>query len=234
MPDQEGAGRIMMDTRIIIADRGELFTSGVTQLLADHGYEVLGVAATGEEALALAAGDPDSLVLVDEAIDGKGAAAFVRSLIRAHPGHHTIVMNGFWDLSDVLIALAAGASGVVDKTCSPEHLFAAIDIVAGGGLVLSSDAVDGLRDQLTEVFELVAERNMQGLELTSREIEVLRLLPTSMTQLQMAAHLFVSRKTVQNNASSLYRKLGAGGRGEGVSRAIQLGLLSPVSVGGRG
>lgn len=41
-----------------------------------------------------------------------------------------------------------------------------------------------------------------------REIEVLRLLPTSMTQLQMAAHLYVSRKTIQNNASSLYRKLG--------------------------
>jgi DNA-binding NarL/FixJ family response regulator len=221
----------VIDTRIIIADRGELFTSGVTQLLAEHGYVVLGVAATGEEALALAAGDPDSLVLVDEAIDGKGAAAFVRSLIRAHPGHRSIVMNGAWDISDVLIALAAGASGVVDKTCSPEHLFAAIDIVAGGGLVLSSEAVDGLRDKLTEVFELVAERNMRGLELTSREIEVLRLLPTSMTQLQMAAHLHVSRKTVQNNASSLYRKLGAGGRGEGVSRAIELGLLSPASAG---
>jgi len=66
-----------------------------------------------------------------------------------------------------------------------------------------------------------------------REIEVLRLLPTSMTQLQMAAHLYVSRKTIQNNASSLYRKLGAAGRGDGVARAIDLGLLSPSPAGGR-
>jgi DNA-binding NarL/FixJ family response regulator len=190
-PVPKDAGRVMRTTRIIIADRGELFTRGVRRLLTDHGYEVLGVAVTGEEALALAADHPEGLVLVDEAIDEKGAAAFVRSLIRAHPGQHAIVMNGSWDLSDVLVALAAGAAGVIDKTCSPEHLFAAIDIVDGGGLVLSSEAVDGLRGQLTEVFELVAERTMQGLDLTPREIEVLRLLPTSMTQRQMAAHLSV-------------------------------------------
>jgi LuxR family transcriptional regulator, maltose regulon positive regulatory protein len=66
-----------------------------------------------------------------------------------------------------------------------------------------------------------------------REIEVLRLLPTSMTQLQMAAHLYVSRKTIQNNASSLYRKLGAAGRGDGVARAMELGLLSPSSARSR-
>ena len=171
-------------------------------------------------------------MLVDEAIDGAGAPALIRSLARASPGHPAIVLNGSWDLSQVVTGLGAGAAGVIDKSCTPEHLFAAIDIVAGGGMVFSSEAVAVLRDQLTEVFDLVAQRNMRRLALTDREMEVLHLLPTSMTLTQMAAHLYVSRKTIQNNASSLYRKLGAGGRAEAVMRAIELGLIAPSSADG--
>ena len=61
-------------------------------------------------------------------------------------------------------------------------------------------------------------------------MDVLDLLPTSMTLSQMAVNLYVSRKTIQNNASSLYRKLGATGRTEAVVRAIELGLLDPGSA----
>ncbi len=223
----------MASTPIIIVDRSELFTRGVTQLLSEHGYDVVGVASTSEEALELASAHPDSLVLVDEAIDAAGAARFIGSLLTASPGHSAIVLNGSWDLSEVVTGLGAGATGVIDKNCTPEHLFAAIDIVVGGGMVFSSEAVAVLRDQLTEVFDLVAQRNMRRLALTSREAEVLRLLPTSMTLTQMAAHLYVSRKTIQNNASSLYRKLDAGGRAEAVARAIELGLIAPASAGDR-
>jgi DNA-binding NarL/FixJ family response regulator len=223
----------MASPSIIIADRSELFARGVTGLLRERGYEVVGVASTSEEALTLASAHPESLVLVDEAIDAEGGAAFIRSLLTASPGHPTIVLNGAWDLSEVVTGLAAGATGVIDRSCTPEHLFAAIDIVVGGGMVFSSAAVAVLRDQLTEVFDLVAQRNMRRLALTTREVEVLRLLPSSRTLTQMAAHLYVSRKTIQNNASSLYQKLGAGGRAEAVMRAIELGLISPASAGDR-
>jgi DNA-binding NarL/FixJ family response regulator len=138
-------------------------------------------------------------------------------------------MNGAWELAEVVQGLGAGASGVLDKSCAPEQLFAAIDIVVGGGMVFSSEAVEALRDQLTEVFDLIAQRNMRRFALTNREMDVLTLLPTAMTLGQMATHLYVSRKTVQNNASSLYRKLGAARRPEAVARAIELGLLTPQS-----
>ena len=223
----------MASTPIIVADRSELFARGVTQLLSDRGYDVVGVAATSEEALALASAHPDSLVLVDEAIGAAGAAPFIRDLLTASPGHPAIVLNGSWDLSEVVTGLAAGATGVIDKSCTPEHLFAAIDVVAGGGMVFSSEAVAVLRDQLTEVFDLVAQRNARRLALTPREAEVLQLLSSSMTLTRMAQHLFVSRKTIQNNASSLYGKLGAGGRAEAVMRAIELGLIAPASAGER-
>jgi DNA-binding NarL/FixJ family response regulator len=220
----------MSRARIIIADRSELFARGVMQQLIEHGYEVAGVAGTAEEALRLALGNPDSLMLIDEAIGSDGATAFIKNLIAASPGHSTIVLNGSWDLSESVVGIAAGASGVIDKTCTPELLFAAIDIVSGGGMVFSSEAVTVLRDQLGEVFELVAQRTMRRLALTAREIEILQLLPTSMTQSQMAGRLSVSLKTVQNNLSSLYRKLEAGGRAEAVARAIELGLIPPPSA----
>lgn len=215
-----------MSTRIIVADRSELFARGVAELLRARGYEVLGIASTSEETIALAADHPESLVLVDESIDGEGAAILIRGLLDRNPRQPTIVLNGSWDLSEVVLGLAAGAVGVIDKSCTPEHLFAAIDIVTSGGMVFSSEAVEVLRDQLTEVFDLVAQRNMRRLALTEREMELLPLLHTSMTLQQIAAKLFVSRKTIQNNASSLYRKLGAASRPEAVARAIELGLIS--------
>jgi DNA-binding NarL/FixJ family response regulator len=217
----------MAKARIIVADRSELLARGVGEVLSNQGYDVVGVASTGQETLALAASHPDGLLLIDELIDPEGASALIRSLLAVNPQQPAIVLNGSWDLNEVVLGLAAGAAGVIDKACTPEHLFAAIDIVAGGGMVFSSEAVATLRDQLTEVFELVAQRNARRLALTPRELEVLHLLPTSLTLLQIAAHLYVSRKTIQNNASSLYKKLGAGGRAEAVARAIELGLVSP-------
>ncbi len=217
----------MPSARIIIADHGELFARGIAELLTARGYEVLGIATTSAEAIALAADHPDGLVLVDESIDGEGAGSLIRGLLAKNPRQPTIVLNGSWDLSEVVLGLSAGAVGVIDKGCAPEHLFAAIDIVVGGGMVFSSEAVETLRDQLTEVFDLVAQRNARRLALTPREMQVLDLLPTSMTLSQMAVHLYVSRKTIQNNASSLYRKLGATGRTEAVVHAIELGLLAP-------
>jgi DNA-binding NarL/FixJ family response regulator len=229
MSEKKGRGRLMASARIIIADHSELVGRGIAELLAARGYEVLGIAATSEEVVALAASHPDGLVLVDESIDGEGAASLIRSLLAKNPRQPTIVLNGSWDLSEVVLGLAAGAVGVIDKSCAPEHLFAAIDIVVGGGMVFSSEAVETLRDQLTEVFDLVVQRTARRLALTQREMEVLELLPTSMTLSQMAVHLFVSRKTIQNNASSLYRKLGATGRTAAVLRAMELGLLAPRS-----
>ena len=220
-----------MPARIIVTDHSELFARGIAGLLKERGYEVLGIAVTSDEALALAAEHPDGLVLVDEAIDGEGAAVLISKLLGKSPRQPAIVMNGSWDLSQVVLGLGSGAVGVIDKSCTPEHLFAAIDIVTSGGMVFSSEAVEVLRDQLTEVFDLVAQRNMRRLSLTEREMEVLKLLPTSTTLQQIAAQLYVSRKTIQNNASSLYRKLGASSRQEAVARAIELGLLAPTTDG---
>jgi DNA-binding NarL/FixJ family response regulator len=217
---------------IIIADRSEIFARGLTELLNSRGFEVLGSAATAEAASALAAAHPEGVVLVDEGIDGEGASALVMRLVARNPAQRAIILNGSWNISELVLALSAGAAGVIDKACKPEHLFAAIEMVLGGGIVFSSEAICSLRDQLAEVLELVSQRNMRRLALTAREAEILRLLPSSMSLTRIAARLYLSRKTIQNNATSIYRKLGAGGRAEAVARAMELGLLEPACMEG--
>jgi DNA-binding NarL/FixJ family response regulator len=214
-----------MSTRpVVIADRSELFARGVAELLTTRGYQVAGVATSMPDLLSLALAHPGSLLLVDEFLGEEG---FIKQLVEPQPERSIVVMNGTGHAHDVIAALAAGAAGVISKNSGEDHIFAAIDVVAGGGMVLCSETVATLRDQLAEVFELMSARTMRRLALTEREMEVLRRLPTSLTLGQMAAQLFVSRKTVQNNASSLYRKLGVATRSEAVAQAISLGLLPP-------
>jgi DNA-binding NarL/FixJ family response regulator len=221
-----------MDKSIIIVDSSELFRRGLSELLRSQGYDVAGVVGTREAALELASAHPDCLALVDEVLNGGGELV---SRLRAECRcRDAIVLNGAWDLDSVIEAMAAGASGFVDKDSAPEQLFAAIELVAGGGLAFSGRAVLDLRGGLGEVFDLVRQRNLRRLNLTMREAEVLRLLPTSLTLGQIAAQLFVSRKTVQNNVSSLYRKLEVGARAEAVAEAIRLGLITPVAVSAPG
>jgi DNA-binding NarL/FixJ family response regulator len=224
---EQAAGR----ASIVIADSSEFFVRGLTELLSSHGFEVLGSARSAAAAFSLAAKHPECVLLLDEAIAGDGA--LVPQLLEANPGQHTIVMNGSWSVDEAVRALAAGAGGIVNKACSPEYLFAAIDIVVDGGIVFSGEGVCRLRDQLGEVVQVASQRTLRRLAITEREAELLRLLPSSMTLTHIAARLYVSRKTIQNNASTLYRKLGAGGRAEAVARAIELGLLAPTCAPAR-
>lgn len=217
----------MVGRRVIIADRSELFALGVSELLAARGYEVVGVATSQDEALALVANHPEAMLILDEELEDVAGSGFIKRMVDAHPQQPTVVLNGGGSPDDVVLALASGASGVIDKSGSREHLFAAIDVVAGGGMVFCSRTTDLLRDQLTEVFDLIRDRTARKLALTARELEVLELLPTAMTLAQIAARLFISRKTVQNNASSLYKKLHAHGRADAVAKAIALGLITP-------
>jgi DNA-binding NarL/FixJ family response regulator len=218
---------MMANRRILVADRSALFARGVSELLTARGYEVVGVASTTEELLALAPAHPDAMVLVDEVLGGETDPDFIRALAAQQPERSIMALNGTGRADDVIAALAAGVAGVINRNAGEDHIFAAIDVVAEGGLVLCSDTVATLRDQLTEVFELMSLRTVRRLALTEREMELLRLLPTALTLGQIASQLHVSRKTVQNNASSLYRKLGVATRSEAVAETVTLGLLAP-------
>lgn len=212
---------------ILIAHHSELVGRGIRKLLEEHGYDVVGLATGSDEAFALMAEHPGGILLLDGDLSGNGDGHFVIRDLAEDPRQLTMVLNTTSDVGHIAAALAAGAVSVLDNACAPDHLFAAIDIVSDGGMVFSDCSSQNLAEHMREAFALVSNRKTRVIDLTEREIDVLQLLPTPLTLKQIAARLYVSRKTIQNNASSLYRKLDAGSRAEAVARAIDLGLLSP-------
>jgi DNA-binding NarL/FixJ family response regulator len=216
-----------MTRGIIVADPSNLVRSALAELLTGHGYSVLGLVANGDEALALAVCNPESILLFDESLQHGDGRSWLDCLPLLGTETDAMVLSSSWSVDDVVTALASGVSGLVDKDDAPDRLFAAIDIVADGGTSFCSRAIDLLRGELAEAFAVMRREKTRRYALTDRENEILGRLSSALTLSQIGDQLYLSRKTVRNNASSLYGKLGVSCRAEAVARAMELGLIPP-------
>ena len=214
-----------MRCKVIIADETELFSKGLRALLESDGYEVVGEAPTGAEALEMAGEHPGCVMLLDLQQPGADDLAVMQTLERSGGDARSLVLSASLDHDGLFRAISAGARGYVAKDCGPAQLFAAIDLVCEGGVAFSDAVAGEVRTGLTAVERERTQHDRRRLHITDREYEILRALPTSRSLAQIAADLFLSKKTVQNNVSTLYRKLGVSSRQEAVASAIQLRLI---------
>ena len=129
------------------------------------------------------------------------------------------------DRDALFSAISAGARGYVAKDAEPEQLYAAIDVVFRGGTVLSTGVAANLGEGIRQLDYAPGAYEQRRLELTDRELEILRLLATPRSPAQIAAELFLSKKTVQNHISAIYRKLGVGSRSEAIVKGMELHLI---------
>jgi DNA-binding NarL/FixJ family response regulator len=210
--------------QIIIADDLELFRHGLRSLLESAGYGVVGEAASAAQTLELAERHPSSLLLLDLNLPGGDSFAVLHSLGSNGYRAHALVLSTFWDQEALFRAVSAGAHGYLAKDCQPAQLFAAIDLICHGGLAFGGAVADELRNGIAAVHEELGQRDRRRLGITDREYEILCVLPTSHSLAQIAGDLFISKKTVQNNVSSLYRKLEVNSRQEAVAKIIRLRL----------
>ena len=107
----------------------------------------------------------------------------------------------------------------------PEQLYAAIDLVFRGGTVLSTGVAANLGEGIRQLDYSHGAYEQRRLELTDRELEILRLLATPRSPAHIAAELFLSKKTVQNHISAIYRKLAVGSRSEAIMKGMELHLI---------
>jgi DNA-binding NarL/FixJ family response regulator len=211
--------------RVIIADDHALFRTGLRQLLEGEGCEVVAEAADGEEALAAAAAQPGSVLLLDIGMPGVDGLEASRRLKERGDDVKVIILSAREDRDALFSAIAAGARGYIAKDSDPAQLFAAIEVVMRGGTVFSETIADGLSEGLRDMEYSPGEYERRRLDLTNREVEILGYLATPKSPAQIAATLFLSQKTVQNHISSIYRKLGVRSRSEAVVTAIEHGLV---------
>ncbi len=206
-----------MTVRVVLVDDHPVVRAGLIALLSLSGrVDVVGEAASGEEALAVVAAiDPD-VVLMDlqlgAGIDGVEAT---RQLIEASPGRRVLIVTTYDTDADILRAIEAGACGYLLKDAEPGHLSDAVAAAARGETVLAPVVAD----------RLVSRLNSPRDEPTPRELEVLVLAAEGLSNKQIAKKLFVSEATVKTHLVHLFTKLGADSRTAAVATARGRGLI---------
>ncbi|MFF4404662.1 response regulator [Streptomyces sp. NPDC001262] len=224
------------DIRVLVVDDQVLIRAGVAALLrAAPGMEVVGEAADGEEAVALAAAHRPDVVLMDIRMPGmSGIAATERILEDApDPAPRVLVLTTF-DLDEyVYAALRAGAAGFLLKDAGPQRLLAAVTAVAGGDTLFAPTVTRRLIESFTRRQSLEAgPEQPAALEvLTGREREVLRLTGRGLSNGDIADELVISEATVKTHLNRAMAKLGLCSRAQAVVAAYESGLVVPGSPG---
>jgi two-component system response regulator DegU len=212
--------------RVIIADDHALFRNGLRQILVAEGVDVVGEAASGEEALEQVAAHPGSVLLLDISMPGHmDGLETARRLHESGADVKVVMLSGREDRDALFTAIAAGAKGYVAKDADPSQLVAAIALIVGGGTVFSESVAAGLAEGISDLDYEPGEYQRRRLDLSEREVQILRLLATPMATAQIASHLFLSPKTIQNHVSAIYRKLDVRTRSDAVVKGIDLNLI---------
>ena len=211
--------------RVIIADDHGLFRQGLRQLLEGEGYVVAAEAMSGDEALSAVAANPGCVLLLDIGMPGMSGLEVARRLGERGDDVKVVMLSAREDRDALFSAISAGARGYVAKDAEPEQLYAAIDLVVRGGTVLSTGVAANLGEGIRQLDYVPGSYEQRRLELTDRELEILRLLATPRSPAQIAAELFLSKKTVQNHVSAIYRKLGVRSRSEAIVKGMDLHLI---------
>jgi DNA-binding NarL/FixJ family response regulator len=202
---------------VVLADDHPVIRDGLAALLgAVDGIEVVATAGSGDEAVRVAvARRPDVLVVDLHMPGGTDGVAATRAVRAAAPEVGVLVLTMLDDDASVRAALDAGAGGYVLKGDSRQQIVRAIHAVAAGATFLGSG---------------VTPRALGGagpdpfVDLTARERQILDLLATGLTTAAIAARLGVAAKTVTNNLSAIFAKLGVAGRTEAALLARDHGL----------
>ncbi len=215
--------------RVLLADDQALVRAGFHALLdAQDGIEVVGEAANGEEAVALAAGLRPDVVLMDirmPILDGLAATRRIAADDRL-TGVRIIILTTFELDEYVFEALRVGASGFLVKDTEPVELIRGVRAVAGGDALLSPSVTRRLIEEYaTRAKEPRPSGSLDAL--TDREREVMALAAGGLSNDEIAGRLFLSPATAKTHVSRAMGKLGMRDRAQLVVLAYESGLVRP-------
>ncbi|MEG3634187.1 response regulator transcription factor [Micromonospora palythoicola] len=211
--------------RLLIVDDHPVVRDGLRGMFAgDPGFEVVGEAADGAEALTMAARSRPDVVLMDLRMPGMDGVTAIGRLVATDSPAKVLVLTTYDTDADVLPAIEAGATGYLLKDAPRDELVRAVRAAARGEAVLSPSVAGRLMGRLR------TPRQPAGEPLSQRELEVLTLVARGSSNRDAAARLFISEATVKTHLLHVYAKLGVNDRAAAVAVAYDRGLLTP---GGR-
>ncbi|KZB86663.1 response regulator [Amycolatopsis regifaucium] len=206
-----------MTITLLITDDHPIVRDGLRGIFtAEQGFEVLGEASSGDEAVTLAEKLRPDVVLMDLRMPGSGGVAAIAELAKRGNPARILVLTTYDTDSDVAPAIEAGATGYLLKDAPRDELFRAVRATARGEAVLSPAVADLIMGRM---------RAPAPEPLSRREIEVLTLISRGSTNKEAAKQLFISEATVKTHLVHAYAKLGVKDRAAAVATAFERGLL---------
>ncbi|MDQ6643004.1 MAG: response regulator transcription factor [Chloroflexota bacterium] len=209
--------------RILIADDHPLFRDGMHGLLNSvPGVEVVGEAATGDEAIAVAASMQPDIILMDIKMPGVNGIEATREILYTSPHIGVLMITMLEDDESIFDAMKAGARGYLLKGSKQAEVLRAIHAVANGEAIFSPDVARRLLSFFTTRRPALQPRVFP--ELTEREVEVLVMIAQGRINEDIATDLVLSLKTVRNHVSNIFSKLQVADRAQAAIRAREAGL----------
>jgi NarL family two-component system response regulator LiaR len=206
--------------RVVIVDDHAMVRSGLSAFLTVfNDVELVGEAASGEEALDLCARLQPDVVLMDLVMPGMDGVAATCAIREQCPRTKVIVLTSFGELARVRAALEAGAISYLLKNVSADELASAIRGAASGQISLSPEAARA-------VIPAAAENGTGSTDLTETERRVLALMVDGQSNPQIADSLGTSLSTIKFHVSNILSKLGVSSRTEAVAQALRQHLVT--------
>jgi DNA-binding NarL/FixJ family response regulator len=214
--------------RLLVADDQALARSGVHLIIDTRpDLEIVGEAENGEEAVRLAQELQPDVILLDIRMPGLDGIEATRRIVASGSRARILVLTTF-DLDEyVYDAIRAGASGFLLKDVRPADLVDGIRLVAGGNALLGPTVTRRLLEHFADSREAAAPDAAAIATLTERELQILQLLASGLSNPEIATRLVVGEATVKTHVSNLLRKLGVRDRVQAAILAYDAGLIRP-------
>jgi DNA-binding NarL/FixJ family response regulator len=209
--------------RILLVEDHPMFRDGLARMLESvEGFEVVGAAVDGEEAVQLAQRLRPNIILMDLNLPKMSGIEATKQIIQKHPETGILVLTMYDDDSSVFAAMRAGARGYLLKEANRNEIIRAIQAVGDGEAIFSPS----IARRMMYYFEAKSKQVQADVfpQLTEREREVLDHIARGENNAKIASVIGLNQKTVRNHVSNILSKLHAGDRAHAIIMAREAGL----------
>ena len=206
----------------MLADDHKMLREGLRRSMVERGFDVIGEARDGAEAVELAASLRPDVILMDVSMPEIDGVEATRQIRERQPDVRIVMLTMHADQDVLADAIRAGANGYLVKDCSTDEIASAIETVAGGETALSPRLAASMLAEVRRQEDQAEQTRI----ITKREEEVLQHIADGCSTPEVAENLYISQKTVKNHLASIYQKLDARDRTQAVLQAVRMGIVT--------